>query len=65
MPRLKNKIAIVDIETTGPNIDEGDRIIQIGAIIISEGNIVNTYSMLINPNREIPEHIAKLTGIKE
>ncbi|MGO1931400.1 MAG: 3'-5' exonuclease, partial [Ruoffia tabacinasalis] len=65
MPRLKNKIAIVDIETTGPNIDEGDRIIQIGAIIISEGNIVNTYSMLINPNREIPDHIAKLTGIKE
>lgn len=65
MPKLKNKIAIVDIETTGPNIDEGDRIIQIGAIIISEGNIVNTYSMLINPNRAIPEHIAKLTGINE
>lgn len=65
MPRLENKIAIVDIETTGPNIDEGDRIIQIGAIIISEGKIVNTYSMLINPNRSIPDHIAKLTGINE
>lgn len=65
MPRLDNKIAIVDIETTGPNIDEGDRIIQIGAIIISNGNIVNTYTMLINPEREIPDHIVKLTGIEE
>lgn len=64
MPRLDNKIAIVDIETTGPNISDGDRIIQIGAIIISNGTIVNTYSMLINPDRDIPDHIVKLTGIE-
>ncbi|XJS11590.1 exonuclease domain-containing protein [Aerococcaceae bacterium WGS1372] len=65
MPRLDNKIAIVDIETTGPNIDEGDRILQIGAIIISNGHVVNTYTMLINPERDIPDHIVKLTGIED
>ena len=64
MPRLDNKVAIVDIETTGPNISDGDRIIQIGAIIISNGAIVNTYTMLINPDRDIPDHIVKLTGIE-
>lgn len=59
------KIAYVDIETTGPSFSEGDRMIQIAAIIIEEGRIIGEHSMLINPEREIPTHIQNLTGIKK
>lgn len=59
------KIAIVDIETTGPRIEEGDQIIQIAAVIIEDGHIIQEYNMLINPEMEIPFHISKLTGITQ
>ena len=59
------KIAYVDIETTGPSFSEGDRMIQIAAIIIENGQIIGEHSMLINPEREIPTHIQNLTGIKQ
>lgn len=59
------KIAIVDIETTGPRIEEGDQIIQIAAVIIEEGHIIKEYNMLINPEIEIPFHISQLTGINQ
>ena len=57
------KIAYVDIETTGPSFSEGDRMIQIAAIIIENGQIIGEHSMLINPEREIPTHIQNLTGM--
>lgn len=59
------KIAIVDIETTGPRFEEGDQIIQIAAVIIEEGRIIQEYNMLINPEIEIPFHISQLTGINQ
>lgn len=59
------KIAIVDIETTGPRLEEGDQIIQIAAVIIEEGQIIQEHNMLINPEIEIPFHISQLTGINE
>lgn len=64
MVELMNKIAVVDLETTGPNINDGDEIIQIGLVVYSEGLIIHEYSMLINPERDIPFHIQQLTGIK-
>lgn len=60
-----NKIAIVDIETTGPNSLEGDRIIQLAAVIIENGEITARHSMYINPEMEIPAHITQLTGITQ
>lgn len=65
MSNKLNKIAIVDLETTGPSVEKKDRIIQIGAVIISDGIVVAEHSMFINPERSIPFHIQQLTGIKE
>lgn len=59
------KIAIVDIETTGPRIEEGDQIIQIAAVIVEAGVIIAEHNMLINPETEIPYHISQLTGITQ
>ena len=59
------KIAVVDLETTGPKFQKEDRIIQIGAVIIENGYIIHEYSMLVNPERGIPENIQHLTNIKD
>lgn len=59
------RIAVVDIETTGPHIEDEDGIIQIAAVFIEEGVIVDELSMYINPQREIPKIIVELTGIDD
>ncbi len=54
--------AILDIETTGLS-PFADKIIEI-AIFIHNGNeIIEEYSTLINPERNIPYHITRITGI--
>jgi DNA polymerase-3 subunit epsilon len=54
--------AIVDIETTGGSATD-DRITEI-AIYLHDGNeITFRYSQLVNPEKDIPQHISVLTGI--
>lgn len=54
--------AIVDLETTG-GIPESEAIIEM-AIILHDGNrITETYTTLVNPGKEIPPFISRLTGI--
>ena len=61
---MKSKYVVVDLETTGNNPKNGDRIIQIAAIVIEQGKIIDQYSSYINPERLIPPFIQELTGIK-
>lgn len=54
--------AVVDIETTG-SYAAGNGITEI-AIVIHDGmKVLNVYESLVNPQREIPYFIQKLTGI--
>lgn len=55
--------AVVDIETTGTNSKEGDRIIQIGAVFVQHNKIVNTFATNINPQHPIPEAVQRLTAL--
>ena len=52
----------VDIETTGIS-PQWSHIIEIGALKVRDGEVVDTFSQLIDPQREIPEEITTLTGI--
>ncbi len=54
----------VDIETTGVS-PEYSRIIEIGAVKIRDGQVVATFSELIDPNTPIPYQITQLTGITD
>lgn len=56
--------AVVDLETTGTQRQHEDRIIQFGCAIIKKRKVVKTYSFLINPQKEIPQSVENLTGIK-
>ena len=56
--------AIVDLETTG-GLSAVDRITEI-AIFIHDGySIVDEFTSLINPEREIPSFVSRLTGITD
>ncbi|CAH0418452.1 helicase C-terminal domain-containing protein [Periweissella ghanensis] len=57
------KFAVVDIETTGTNIKDGARIIQIGAVIVQNNKIIQTFATNINPEAAIPPAVIQLTGI--
>ena len=57
-----DRYVVFDIETTGFN-KEKDFIIEIGAVKIDNGEIVDKYSRFINPGIPIPERITELTSI--
>lgn len=51
-----------DLETTGLNV-ENDEIIEVGAIKVIEGCVVEEFSHIINPHRAVDLRIHALTGI--
>jgi len=57
-----DKFVVLDIETTGLS-PINDMITEIGAVKIVNGQIVEEYNQLINPERDIPHNIVELTGI--
>lgn len=58
-------IVVIDTETTGFYSNLGDRVISIGAIIMENGKVnhTKTFYQLVNPERNIPKTITKLTSI--
>lgn len=59
---LDDEFVVFDIETTGLS-NKNDKITEIGAIKVKNGQIIDNYSALVNPERDIPEKITELTGI--
>ncbi len=55
-------ISFVDLETTGTT-PTGDRITEIGIVRVDDGEFVDEWSTLVNPECSIPEEIQALTGI--
>jgi DNA polymerase III epsilon subunit family exonuclease len=53
---------VLDLETTGAKAPPC-RIIEIGAYRVSGGVIVDEFITLVNPETDVPEFIASLTGI--
>ncbi|MFA5582935.1 MAG: 3'-5' exonuclease [Bacteriovoracaceae bacterium] len=55
---------VIDLETTGGNF-ETEKIIEVGMVRIENRKITEERNFLINPDKEIPEFVQKLTGIKK
>ncbi len=56
---------VFDTETTGFNAAGDDQMIEIGAVKIRDGNIIDRFDELIDPKRHIPEKITNLTQITD
>lgn len=61
--KKQSKFAVVDMETTGTDVNNGDSIIQFSCTFIQDKKIVDNYSTFVYCNQEISEDITKLTGI--
>lgn len=60
---IKDYVAL-DLETSGLN-PSSDKIIEIGMIKITDGEITNQYTTLINPQEKLSARITDLTGITD
>lgn len=54
---------VIDVETTGGRPDHGDRITEIAAVVVRDGQVAETFETLVNPQRSIPPWITHLTNI--
>jgi len=63
---LKDSTYVVfDTETTGFNAGGGDQMIEIGAVKLQNGEIIDRFDELINPGRKLPQKIVDLTRITD
>ena len=64
-PLINNTYVVFDTETTGFNAGGGDQMLEIGAVKISNGEIIDKFDELIDPKRHIPDTITSLTQITD
>ena len=62
---LDEEYVVFDFETTGFNAGGGDSIIEIGAVKLKNGEIIDKYDELIDPKRPLPKKIIELTNITD
>ncbi len=56
------EFVVVDTETTGLR-PGSDRVIEVAAVRLHAGEMINSFQNLVNPGRRIPPFIVKFTGI--
>ena len=61
---MEDAIVVLDFETTGLNT-RTDRIIEIGAVKLQNGHIVDTFAQMVNPGIPLPPKITEITGIAD
>ena len=64
-PLLTTTYVVFDLETTGFNAGGADSIIEIGAVKICNGEILDRFDLLIDPKRPLPKKITELTNITD
>lgn len=60
---VDSPVIVLDFETTGLSPNHGDRAIEIGAVLIENYEIVDSFQKLMNPGFRISSFIESYTGI--
>ncbi|MBX3043327.1 MAG: hypothetical protein KIT33_13630 [Candidatus Kapabacteria bacterium] len=55
---------VTDVETTGSH-NVKNRMTEIACVTVRNGNIMSSYSSLMNPYQQIPSYVARMTGISQ
>jgi DNA polymerase-3 subunit epsilon len=61
----RSSVVVFDFETTGMSPQQGDRVIEVGAVRLEAGQIVAHFESLINPEISLDPFISELTGISD
>lgn len=61
---MQESYIALDLETTGLR-PRCDRILEIGAVRVEDGDVTGTYTTFVDCGIEIPQRITELTGITE
>lgn len=56
------KYVVFDIETTGLDTKR-DRILEIGAVKVEDGIVIDEFDMMMNPGVSIPPHVSEINHI--
>lgn len=56
-------VAVIDFETTGLSPHYGDRTIEVGAVLVTDNQIVDRFQSLMNPRMKVSSFIEEYTGI--
>lgn len=62
---LDETYVVFDLETTGLYADKGDSIIEIGAVKMINGKIIDMFDTFVNPNVKLSSEIISITGITD
>ena len=54
---------VLDVETTGLSPRQGHRVIEIGAVAIEDGKIIEEFHTLVNPGKRISLFVQEINGI--
>jgi DNA polymerase III subunit epsilon len=57
------EVVVLDFETTGLSPDNGDRVIEIGAVLIRNNQVIDNFQSLMNPGIRVSSFIEGYTGI--
>lgn len=63
MTALATSAIVLDFETTGLSPNQGDRAIEIGAVKLENGQVVDRFQSLMNPGFRVSGFIEGYTGI--
>jgi DNA polymerase-3 subunit epsilon len=58
-----DSLVVLDFETTGLSPDMGDRAIEIGAVRLEKGQVIDRFQALMDPGKRVNGFIENYTGI--
>lgn len=61
----QDRFISVDVETTGFSPSRGDRVIEVGAVVVEDRRIAAEFQSLINTGKSVPKATALVHGITD
>ncbi len=65
MNARQTEYVVFDVETTGLSPQGGDRIVEIAAVRVRGGEIIDSFESLVNPQRDLPIEAQQINQINE